>query len=159
MSLDRGIPGIGSKDKASPTQNCVIEIPIAYGLLFYNGTSYANAYIQTAAGSNAVVPNDCLRFDKTKFDKIKAIYFEMLISAQSGYTASAKLRNMTDGVDIPDTEITDVTQVTPWVKKRSGDIKDHLPAKEIYLVIQIKSSESGAKSSVVNPKLIIEIGK
>ena len=158
MSLDKGIPGIGSLDKASPSQNCVIEIPISNGVLWHNGTSYVNAYIVTAAGANAALPNDCLRFDKTKFDKIKAIYFEMLMAAQSTYKAFAKLRNTTDSIDIPGSEFQETIH-NYWQKKRTDDIKAYLPAKEINLVIQIKSDTAGAKSSVINPKLIIEIGK
>jgi hypothetical protein len=114
---------------------------------------------------NAPQAQYLVKFNKLDYANVASIKFGVTITAgidpmhaspTSTNTASVELFNVTDNVSVSNSEV----QVTATGSGKisfveTGDLSASLPAKEIQLIIRIKTSDSNHMASAASPYLFI----
>jgi len=115
--------------------------------LTFTNTSYAT-------DGNMVVRQRL--FDKSKFGRVKAIYFCVGgIAVSAGYTAYLRLYNITDDVPIPESEVS--TDSAARTHLKSGDIKDYLPDTEVILSFERYVTGGTGYACMPGAYLLVEV--
>jgi hypothetical protein len=106
-----------------------------------------------------------VKFNKLDYANVASIKFGVTITAgidpmnaspSSTNTASVELFNVTDNVPVQNSEVqVTASGSTKTLFVESGDLSASLPAKEVQLVIRIKTSDSNHTASAASPYVFI----